>query len=100
MLLNVVVFGMDLDEAIASPRFYSVSAPSSFAPHESYPARLRLEADLYAGAAAGLGALGYETVEDPRWHKDYGAVGAIMADGSGGFVAAADPREETTALGR
>ncbi|MBN1241256.1 MAG: gamma-glutamyltransferase [Spirochaetales bacterium] len=100
VLLNVIVFGMDLDEAIAAPRFYSVSAPSSFAPHESYPARLRLESSLHAAAAAGLRALGYETVGDPDWHKDYGAVGAIMSDGSGGFIAAADPREETSALGR
>lgn len=100
VLLNVTAFGMSLDEAIAAPRFYSVSAPSSFAPHESYPARLRLESDLYASAAAGLRALGYEAMEDPAWHKDYGAVGAIMADGAGGFIAAADPREETTALGR
>ncbi|HEX2996632.1 MAG TPA: gamma-glutamyltransferase, partial [Anaerolineales bacterium] len=98
--LNMQIFGMDLQQAVSAPRFYTIASPSSFAPHESSPAHIRLEADLYVTAADGLTALGYTAQEDPKWDKDFGAVGAIMVGEDGGLLAAADPREETTALGK
>ncbi len=100
VFLNLHVFGMDLQAAIDAPRFYSISAPSSFAPHEAHPATLRLEVDLYARAATGLRGLGYTVHEDPAWDKDFGAVGAILVAPDGRLHAGADPREETTAGGR
>lgn len=100
VFLNVHVFGMSLQAAIDAPRFYSVSAPSSFAPHQAYPGTLRLEADLLAAAGDGLRALGYELVEDPMWDKDFGAVGALLFGGDGRIAVGADPREETWAEGR
>ncbi|HET9910671.1 MAG TPA: gamma-glutamyltransferase, partial [Anaerolineales bacterium] len=100
VFLNMQVFGMDLQQAISAPRFDTIAAPSSFAPHESYPAHIRLEADLYATTAEGLKALGYTPEEDPKWDKDFGAVGAIMIGENGELLAGADPREETTALGK
>ena len=100
VLLNMHVFGMDVQQAVSAPRFYTIAWPSSFAPHESFPAHIRLEADLYATAADGLTALGYTPEEDPKWDKDFGAVGAIMVAENGELLAAADPREETTALGK
>jgi len=100
VFLNMQVFGMDIQQAVSAPRFYTIAWPSSFAPHESYPAHIRLEADLYATAAQGLTALGYTPQEDPKWDKDFGAVGAIMVGDNGELLAGADPREETTALGK
>jgi gamma-glutamyltranspeptidase/glutathione hydrolase len=100
VFLNMQVFGMDLQQAVSAPRFDTIAAPSSFAPHESYPAHIRLEADLYVTVAEGLKALGYTPEEDPKWDKDFGAVGAIMVGENGKLLAAADPREETTALGK
>ena len=100
VFLNMQIFGMDIEQAVSAPRFNTVAAPSSFAPHESYPAHIRLEADLYATAAQGLTALGYTVEENPKWDKDYGAVGAIMIGESGELLAGSDPREETTALGK
>ncbi|MBN2119264.1 MAG: gamma-glutamyltransferase [Anaerolineales bacterium] len=100
VFLNMHIFGMDVQQAVSVPRFYTIAWPSSFAPHESFPAHIRLEADLYAAAADGLTALGYTPEEDPKWDKDFGAVGAIMVAENGELLAAADPREETTALGK
>ncbi len=100
VFLNLHVFGMDLQTAIDAPRFFSVSAPNSFAPHEAKPGTLRLEADLHAHSAAGLAELGYTLARDPAWDKDFGAVGAILVAGDGRLLAGADPREETTAGGR
>lgn len=100
VFLNMQVFGMDIEQAVSAPRFYTIAWPSSFAPHESYPTHIRLEADLYATTADGLKALGYTPEEDPKWDKDFGAVGAIMVDENGQLLAGADPREETTSMGK
>ncbi len=100
VFLNMEVFGMDIQRAISAPRFYSISAPSSFSPHEFTPGGLRLEADLYQQVADELTALGYLPGEDPAWDKDYGAVGAILIGPDGKLYAGADPREETTAGGK
>ncbi|GAB5450960.1 MAG: gamma-glutamyltransferase family protein [Halioglobus sp.] len=98
VFLNLTLFKMDLQQAIDAPRFYSINSPSSFSPHKATPAGIRLEADLYRMSAASLRDLGYNTIEDPNWDKDFGAVGAIIKDATGRLIAAADPREETTAF--
>ncbi len=100
VFLNMVIFDMDIQQAISAPRFYSISAPSSFAPHEFTPAGLRLEASLYEQSAAGLQQIGYTLEKDPDWDKDYGAVGAILIGADGRIYAGADPREETLAGGK
>ena len=100
VFLNMEVFGMDIQQAISAPRFYSISAPSSFSPHEFTPGGLRIESELYQQVADDLSALGYLPEEDPAWDKDFGAVGAILIGPDGKLYAGADPREETTAGGR
>jgi gamma-glutamyltranspeptidase/glutathione hydrolase len=100
VFLNLAVFDMDLEQALAAPRFYSISAPSSFAPHDASPGTLRLEADLYDVAAAGLQDLGYTLVRDTLWNYDFGGVGAILRAQDGLLYAGADPRWETWALGK
>jgi gamma-glutamyltranspeptidase/glutathione hydrolase len=99
VFLNMAVFGMGIQDAINAPRFYSTAAPSSFAPNDAFPGHVRLEADLYDRVAGDLKALGYIPDRDPKWDKDYGAVGAIVRDADGTLSAGADPREETTAGG-
>lgn len=100
VFLNMEVFDMDIQQAISAPRFYSISAPSSFSPHEFTPGGLRLESDLYQQIHEAMSALGYTPIEDPAWDKDYGAVGAILVGPDGKLYAGADPREETTAGGK
>ena len=100
VFLNLQLFGMDIQQAISAPRFYSINSPSSFAPHESTPAGLRLEQSLYADQAQALSALGYQVQQDPEWDKDFGAVGGILKSADGKLLAGADPREETTAAAR
>ncbi len=100
VFLNMVVFGMDLQQAISVPRFYSISAPSSFSPHEANPGTLRLEKDLYEASAGGLQKLGYRCIEDTKWNMDFGGVGAIILGDDGKITAGADPRWETKADGK
>lgn len=100
VFLNMEVFGMDIQQAVSAPRFYSISAPSSFSPHEFTPGGLRIESDLYQQVADPLRDLSYVPQEDPAWDKDFGAVGAILIGPDGKLYAGADPREETTSLGK
>ena len=100
VFLNMSVFGMDIQQAISAPRFYSINSPSSFSPHESTAAGLRLEQPLYQAQADALAERGYRVLEDPQWDKDFGAVGGILRGDDGKLLAGADPREETTAAAR
>jgi len=99
VLLNLVVFDMELQEAISAPRFRSMSVPSSFSPHGAEPSVLWVESPLYAATGVELAALGYQVEEREKWDNEFGAVGAIIGDG-GRWVAAADPRESTWAAGK
>ena len=100
VFLNLAVFDMHIQQAISAPRFYSISAPSSFAPNEFTPGGLRIESDLYQKVAEDLRALGYLPEEEPAWDNTFGAVGAILVGEDGRLYAGADPREETTAGGK
>jgi gamma-glutamyltranspeptidase / glutathione hydrolase len=100
VLLNVLVFGMDLQEAVEAPRFRSLNFPSSFAPHEVEPRTIELEAELHDALADDLAELGYEVRRLERWDHELGGVGAVRLTDDGRVEAAADPHESTTALVR
>ena len=100
VFLNTSVFGMDIQQAISAPRFYSINSPSSFSPHESTAAGLRLELPLSQARAKAMENIGYTVLKDPEWDKDFGAVGGILRSADGKLLVGADPREETTAAAR
>ena len=43
VMLNILQFGMEVQDAIEAPRIASYSFPSSFAPFEYFPGRLAVE---------------------------------------------------------
>jgi gamma-glutamyltranspeptidase / glutathione hydrolase len=98
VFLNHVVFGMNIKDAIAAPRFQSMSAPSSFSPHEAHPGELWMEETLYEKVAGELAAKGYKLRSFGGWDNQFGAVGAVIRDGDR-LLAGSDPREEGTAAG-
>lgn len=100
VFLNMSVFGMDIQQAISAPRFYSTTAPSSFAPHNFTPGGLRIEGDLYDQVGEQMKALGYDATRSEKWDNDFGAVGGVVLGQDGQIYAGADPREETTAGGK
>ncbi len=99
VLLNHLVFGMELQAAIDAPRFRCLIWPDSFSPHDSEPGVLELEASLYEAVAGDLEELGYRVRRWPDWDNHFGAVGTVLRDGAG-LTAGSDPREATTAAGR
>ncbi len=86
MLLNILVFGMDLQDAIDAPRFRHLSG-YSVAIEEPIPKEVRV----------GLEALGHELrVEGPG---SFGGAQAIIKLDRG-WAAGSDPRKDGMAVGR
>ncbi len=93
--LNVVEWGMDLQEAIDAPTFHSLHFPSSFYPRDQHPGRLVVEGRILPETRAALAARGHEIVVIGDWAQS-GRVMAVEHDSSSGFLrGAATPRNET-----
>ena len=99
VLLNHLVFDLEIQKAIDAPRFRCLTWPDSFSPHHSEPGVVELEATLYDEIAGDLEDLGYQVRRWPDWDNYFGAVGAVM-NASDSLIAGSDPREATTARGR
>ena len=100
VLLNVFVYGHDVQSAIEAPRFATYSFPSSFAPFEYYPGRLAVEARIPEPVIAELARRGHEIQRWPDWIWTAGSVCAILADRRRGVLeAGADPRRAAYAIG-
>src|SRR5215472_16961540 len=100
MLLNLFIFGNDVQSAIEAPRFATYSFPSSFAPFEYYPGRLAVEGRIPESVITELAKRGHEIQRWPDWIWTAGAVCAILADRRRGVLeAGADPRRAAYAMG-
>ena len=100
VLLNHLVFGMDIQTAVEAPRFSTHSHPNSFEPHEAKPGRLVVEEGVAPGTGAELAARGH----DVEWHgprsDSVAGVCAISADLESGLICGgADPRRSGRAIG-
>jgi gamma-glutamyltranspeptidase/glutathione hydrolase len=101
VFLNLIVFGMDIQDAIDAPRFRSKNFPDSFSPHEYKPGVVTLEKSLYEKVGKGLEAMGYKIEVVKDWRYEMGAVCAIIRDpDTGKLRGGADPRQENWADGR
>jgi len=99
-LLNVHVFGQDLQSAVEAPRVASYNFPSSFEPHEALPGRLMLEGAIDDAEGRTLSLLGHDVDWWPQRAWKAGALCALRIDSEAGVIeAAADPRRPGYALG-
>jgi gamma-glutamyltranspeptidase/glutathione hydrolase len=96
-LLNVVDFGMNIQQAIEAPRWTTRAFPSSPAPHRMYPGDLQVEERISETVRAELIKRGHKLkVSGPF---SIGNNAAILSDALQGFVAGgADPRVPAQAL--
>ena len=95
-MLNVLVFGMDLQEAVAAPRFSSQSVPSSFYPHEYRPGTLAVEAGIPSDARIGLEGLGHKITDEETCGE--GALITRYDPETAELSSGADPRLQAYAL--
>ena len=95
--LNVVDFGMALQEAIEAPKFSSRHFPSSIYPHTANPGLLRVEGRIPYDVQRALQAKGHEIVLQPDWIEGY-IVGVQVDTERGVVYGGADPRGELSTL--
>ena len=98
--VNIVDFGMDVQQAIESPRFGTFNYPESFWPHTYRPGRLNLEARIPREVGDELARRGHDLEWWPEWTRIAGNVCAIVVDHERETLAAgADARAEAYAIG-
>jgi gamma-glutamyltranspeptidase/glutathione hydrolase len=96
-LLNIVDFGMNVQQAIEAPRWSSRSFPSSVFPFVMYPGDLSVESRVDASVRAKLVEKGHRLTVARPW--SIGSNGAILIDPATGVLnAGADPRVNAYAL--
>jgi gamma-glutamyltranspeptidase/glutathione hydrolase len=96
LLLNLLVFGMNPQQAVEAPRFSTQSLVNSFYPRVSLPGQLNVEPGIPEPTRAELRALGHAVVEAGA--SGIGAVVTHRDPESGVLSAGADPRRPTYAL--
>jgi gamma-glutamyltranspeptidase/glutathione hydrolase len=70
-MLNVMDFGMTLQEAIEAPKFSSEHFPGFFAPHDFSPNRLRIEETVGRTVLDELTRRGHDLEVSPPWTEGY-----------------------------
>jgi gamma-glutamyltranspeptidase/glutathione hydrolase len=98
VLFNVVLFGMDCQQAVEAPRFATYSHPNSFEPHGYEPGVLRLESTVPAEVRKELEDLGHAVDVWPPYDWRAGGIAVVAMDDDGMRSAGADPRRENYAL--
>jgi gamma-glutamyltranspeptidase/glutathione hydrolase len=95
--LNMVEFGMNVQQAIEAPRWTTRSFPASPWPHTMYPGDLGLEERFSEEVRKALGERGHKVLVYGPW--SLGANAAIVVDAKAGVLSAgADPRVDAYAL--
>jgi gamma-glutamyltranspeptidase/glutathione hydrolase len=95
VFLNLVEFGMEVQDAIEAPRFSSVHFPGSFYPHAAKPGVLRVEGRVPPSVRAELASRGHVVEVEDDWCA--GDVLAIVVDRERGCLrGGADPRGEVS----
>jgi gamma-glutamyltranspeptidase/glutathione hydrolase len=98
-LVNVIDFGMNVQEAIEAPRWSSKAFPASPFPHTMRPGDLSVEDRIPADVQAALRAKGHKLTVSPGW--SLGSNAAIIVDAKTGMLkAGADPRVDAYAWAR
>ncbi|HET8998215.1 MAG TPA: gamma-glutamyltransferase family protein [bacterium] len=97
--LNVVDFGMDLQDAIDTPSFHTAHAPSSFYPRQARPGEVVVEGRIPREVVEDLEARGHTVRVVGDWSLNYTT--AVAFDGARGLIegAASSRGERNYALG-
>jgi len=96
-LLNIVEFGMNIQQAIEAPRWATRSFPASPFPHTMYPGDLSLEGRIPEAVRAELARRGHKVTMRGPWSMNSSA-GILVEAGTGTVSAGADPRTSALAL--
>ena len=96
LVLNLLIFGMDPQQAVEAPRFSTQTLVNSFHPHVYQPGQLNVEPGIPERTRVELRALGHTVTEVGAC--GIGAVVTHRDPQMGVLSAGADPRRPTYAL--
>ena len=96
LLLNTILWGMNVQEAVEAPRFSTLSVPNSFYPHTYLQGQLALEHQVAEATANELARMGHKIVRVATC----GMGGTVTRKkvGSSVLETSADPRRSCYAL--
>ena len=97
LILNSLVFGMDPQLAVETPRFATASVENSFYPHNYYPGKLELEGGIAESTADALRARGHEIGRAANC--GLGATVSVRDPKTGNLSTGADHRRACYAMG-
>ncbi len=101
LFLNVMEFGMDVQQAVEAPRFSTWSFPNSFWPHAYHPGLVGVEGRIDANVVSELSRLGHKVEVWDDFTPRMGCLCAVNVDQKrGGRSGGADPRRDGYAMGR
>lgn len=101
MLLNVVDFQLNPQQAAEQPRIWSTSFPDSGWPHSYRPGHLNIEGRVPLNVTNQLEEMGHQVQITSDWGQTDSGICAIMIDEeTGKLMGVADPRSEAYAIGR
>jgi gamma-glutamyltranspeptidase / glutathione hydrolase len=95
-LMNVVDFGMNIQQAIEAPRYTTRAFPASPFPHTMYPGEMAVEARIPDATRQVLVSRGHKLRTSGPWTQNSSA-GIIIDRATGVISAGADPRVEAYA---
>jgi gamma-glutamyltranspeptidase / glutathione hydrolase len=100
VLLNMIHFRMNPQEAIEAPRAWSWSYPNSFAPHAYHPGRVEVEGRIAETTRRALAALGHDVRAELAWSERASWVHTVVINPTNGvLVGGSDPRTAGSAVG-
>ena len=95
-LLNMIEFGMNVQQAIEAPKWLTRAFPASPFPHTMYPGDMAVESRIPEATRQTLIERGHKLRVDPPW--SLGSNAGIVLDAQTGVLSAgADPRVEAYA---
>jgi gamma-glutamyltranspeptidase / glutathione hydrolase len=94
-LMNVVDFGMNIQQAIEAPRWSTRSFPASPFPHTMYPGDMSVESRIPEATRQALIARGHKLRVTGPWTQ--GSNAGIIVGANGVLSAGADPRVDAYA---
>ena len=99
-LLGHLAFGMDLQDAVETPRLVTHSHPDTFAPHTAHPGLVTVEGRIDEGTCDRLAGRGHRVERIEDWTHWTGGVCAVRKNlVTGEMEGAADPRRWSRAMG-
>jgi gamma-glutamyltranspeptidase / glutathione hydrolase len=95
-LINMIDFGLNIQQAIEAPRWSSRAFPASPFPHTMYPGDLAVESRIPESTRQALISRGHKLRVDPPWSLGSNA-GIVVDMNTGVLSAGADPRVDAYA---